>query len=154
MSVYCLTTAVAALLTAPAASSPAVEVRLSKPAYELKVQTAYARVQAAFRATRGRSGAALAAEIAGAQRTLREAADELAAARPPSDVVEENRALAEAMRSYARALDDASRAAARGDHATLATFADASTNAAVRELAEAAEKMKYKGYRLGPIAKD
>jgi hypothetical protein len=36
----------------------------------------------------------------------------------------------------------------------MARFRDASAHPAVREMAEAAERMKEKGYDLGPIAKD
>lgn len=153
MSGLCLSFTLAVLAAAPAPPS-AAGAALSKPAYEQKVQALYARVQAAFQATRGRSGAELADKIAGAQAALRLAADQLTAAEPPPDVVAENRALAEGMRGYARALERAAQAAGRDDRATLAGFADASAHAAVREMAEAAERMKYKGYKLGPIAKD
>ncbi len=74
--------------------------------------------------------------------------------KPPQEVEAENRALAAAMREYAEALDAAVRAASGGDDQTMARFRDASAHPAVREMAEAAERMKQKGYDLGPIAKD
>lgn len=142
-------------LVAALASCPRVEAqRLSKPAYEQRVKTLYAGIQSAFQATRGASGQELVRKIALAQQALRRAADELAAVRPPADVEAENRALAEGMREYARALDPALQAAAADDRETMARFADSSASRGVRAMAEAAEKMKRKGYKLGPIAKD
>ena len=57
------------------------------------------------------------------------------------------------MREYAEALDAAVRAASGGDDSAMARFRDASAHPAVREMAEAVERMKQKGYDLGAIAK-
>ena len=128
--------------------------RLSKQAYEQKVQTVYADVQQAFRNTRGASGEELSGRIVLAQEALRHAADQLAAVKPPEEVEVHNADLVEGMREYADALDAAVRAASRNDRAALERFGNVSTNPGVREMAEAAEEMKHKGYDLGPIAEE
>jgi len=146
--------AAAALVALASCPSGGDRVRLSKDEYERKVQTLYAGVQSAFRATAGSSGEKLAGRIGLAQKALRNAADELGAVKAPQEVEAENRALAAAMLEYAEALDAAVRAASGGDEQAMARFRDASAHPAVREMAEAAERMKEKGYDLGPIAKD
>lgn len=142
------------LATAFAACTTTTPPRLSKPEYERKVQTLYSGIQAAFVATRGVEGRELAGRIAGAQKALRDASRELLATPPPAEVEGENHALAKAMNEYAEALDPAVKAAASGDREALARFGNVAALGPVREMAEAAEKMKYKGYDLGPIAKD
>jgi hypothetical protein len=130
--------------------------RLSKQEYEQKVRTEYADVQEAFLAT----GASfnqpdLAEKIERAQAQLHEAADELDDAEPPKDVEAENQQIVDGMRRYADSLDRLRNAAERGD---LAVIEDATAriadNEAVEQIAEAAERMKFKGYDLGPIAEE
>jgi hypothetical protein len=130
------------------------EDRLSKQAYERKVQTVYADVQQAFLNTRGASDQELAGRIALAQEALRHAADQLAAVNPPEEVEVHNADLVEGMREYADALDAAVQAASRGNREVLARFRNVAANPGVREMAEAAEEMKHKGYDLGPIAQE
>lgn len=130
------------------------EGRLSKQAYEQKVRGLYAGVQSAFRATHGVAGKELAGKIALAQKALRRAAGALLATRPPQDVEADNRSLAGAMRAYAVTLDTARQAAEQGSEQTLAAFQDASRNMAVRQMTEAAERMKRRGYDLGAIAEE
>jgi hypothetical protein len=142
---------VVALATACAGED---EDRLSKQAYEQKVQTVYADVQKAFLDTRRTSGDELAGRIVLAQEALRHAADQLAAVKPPQEVEVHNADLVEGMREYADALDVAVQAASRNDKAALGRFRNVSRNPGVREMAEAAEEMKHKGYDLGPIAQE
>jgi hypothetical protein len=130
------------------------EERLSKGAYERKVRAVYADIQEAFLETRGRSGQQLAGRIVLAQEALRHGADQLAAVKPPEEVEVHNADLVEGMREYADALDAAAQAASRNDRAVLARFRNVSANPGVREMAEAAEEMKHKGYDLGPIAQE
>lgn len=111
-------------------------------------------MQAAFQKTRGVSPPELASPIAEARDALRTAAGALSAIRPPADVEADNAALAAAMRAYADELEAAVRAAAAGDREGMARFGDARTSPAVQAMAKAAERMKEKGYKLGPIAKD
>lgn len=135
-----------------ASCPPAEAPRLDKAAYERTVKAAYADVQAAFRATRGLAGPALAERIAGGQAALRRAADAITATKPPAEVEADNDALAAGMRRYAAALDTARDAARRQDAGALAAFRDASGQEGVREMKEAAERIKERGYDLGPIA--
>jgi hypothetical protein len=129
--------------------------RLSKREYEEKVRSEYAQVQEAFRATRGAGGADLAARIGDAQEQLRDAAGELDDEEPPQEVEAENAQLVAGMRRYADSLDRLRNAAARGDQEVLdAATAQIGQNEAVEQMAEAAERMKFKGYDLGPIAEE
>jgi predicted ribosome quality control (RQC) complex YloA/Tae2 family protein len=130
--------------------------RLSKREYEEKVRSEYAQVQDAFRAT----GVAfrkpdLAEKIEQAQAELREMADALDETEPPAEVAAENQQIVDAMRRYADSLDRLRNAAERGD---LKVIEDATAriaeNEAVEQIAEAAERMKFKGYDLGDIAEE
>jgi hypothetical protein len=131
------------------------ENRLSKSEYEHRVRSVYAGVQAAFRETRSVSGADLAGAVAAAQQRLRDAADELDAVEPPKDVEEGNEELVEGMREYADDLGELREAVVRGNEAAVTRFnAEIGENPAVKQIAEAAEEMKFRGYDLGPIAED
>jgi soluble cytochrome b562 len=130
--------------------------RLSKREYEEKVRSEYAEVQEAFRATGAAYGRPdLAEKIEAAQAELREAADALEETKPPEEVEAENQQIVSGMRRYAESLDRLRNAAERGD---LAVIEDATAriaeNEAVEQIAEAAERMKFKGYDLGPIAEE
>jgi hypothetical protein len=128
---------------------------LSKPEYEQKVRAEYANVQDAFRKTNVTSTKLLAARVAEAQRELRHAADELDDAKPPGAVAAKNDELVEGMRAYADDLEELRGAAERGDSARIARFNQSiPQNTAVRQIAEAAEEMKFEGYDLGPISED
>jgi hypothetical protein len=129
--------------------------RLSKAQYEQKVRSDYANVQEAFRETNVQSTKLLAARVGEAQSELRRAADDLDKAQPPIDVEKEHDHLVEGMRDYADDLDELRQAAERNDAAGVQRFNQAIVqNAAVRQMAEAAEEMKFEGYDLGPIAED
>lgn len=128
---------------------------MSKAEYERTVQELYARVQQAFLATRVEDPSQLDERVGDAQEQLRSAADELAALDPPRDVEADNDALADAMRDYADDLDPLREAAARGDAAAIDAFnRRVATNEAVARMAAAAERMKEKGYDVGPLAQD
>ena len=143
--------ALAAILLVPHGGGGA----LSKPEYETKVRGVYAGVQDAFRKTNVTSTTLLAARVAEAQRELRHAADELDDAKPPGAVAAQNDRLVEGMRAYADDLEELRGAAERGDSAGVTRFNQAiPENAAVRQIAEAAEEMKFEGYDLGPISEE
>ena len=128
---------------------------LSKPEYERKVQTVYADVQDAFRKTNVTAAGLLAARVAEAQSELRDAADELDDAKPPGSVASQNDRLVAGMRAYADDLEELRRAAELGDSVGVRRFnASISENPAVRQIAEAAEEMKFEGYDLGPISEE
>jgi len=129
--------------------------RLSKAQYEQKVRSDYESVQEAFRNTNVQSTKLLAARVAEAQTELRRAAADLDKTKPPSDVEKENKQLLEGMRDYADDLDELRQAAERNDAAGVQKFNQAiAQNASVRQMAEAAEEMKFEGYDLGPIAEE
>jgi hypothetical protein len=128
---------------------------LSKPEYEKKVRAVYADVQDAFRKTNVTSTTLLAARVATAQSELRHAADELDDAKPPGAVAAKNDQLVAGMRAYADDLEQLRAAAERGDLAGVTRFNESiPRNTAVRQIAEAAEEMKFEGYDLGPISED
>jgi hypothetical protein len=129
---------------------------LSKTEYAELVRAEYAEVQEAFRATGASFGRTdLPEKIEAAQDELRESADTLDDADPPADAEAENEQIAEGMRRYADSLDRLRNAAERGD---LRAIEDASsritTNQGVVLIAEAAERLKFKGYDLGQIAEE
>lgn len=128
---------------------------LSKPEYEKRVRTVYANVQDAFRKTNVTSSGLLGARVAEAQSELRRAADELDDAKPPGAIARENDRLVAGMRAYADDLEELRGAAERGDTAGVARFNQSiPQNTAVRQIAEAAEEMKFEGYDLGPISEE
>lgn len=147
-----LTAIAFALLALSACVGGGDEERLSKPEYEEKVRTVYAEIQLTFQRTRGTEGEELAGRIVLAQESLRHAADELAGVSPPEEVEAHHADLIEGMREYADALDEAVQAASRNDESALERFQNVGDDPGVREMAEAAEEMKLKGYDLGPIA--
>jgi hypothetical protein len=146
---------------APALAAVAVvgcggQDRLSKGEYEEKVRSEYADVQKAFQLTGAAFGKPdLAEKIEQAQAELRQMADALDEAEPPAEVEAENQQIIDSMRRYAGSLDRLRNAAERGD---LEVIEDATAriadNEAVEQIAEAAERMKFKGYDLGQIAEE
>jgi hypothetical protein len=144
--------ALGALLLAGCAGD---EGRLSKAEYEEKVRSVYAEVQDAFQRTNVSSFEELADRIGDAQRELRDAADALEDTQPPEEVETENLQIVQGMRAYADDLERLRNAAERSDERTVADFnARISRNESVEQIAEAAERMKFKGYDLGPIAEE
>lgn len=129
--------------------------RLEKAEYEEKVRSAYAEVQEAFQQTNVPSLDELAGRVEDARKQLREAADELEGLQPPEDVEAENAQIVQAMRAYADDLDRLRNAAEQGDERTIEDFnTRIAQNESVEQIAEAAERMKFKGYDLGPIAEE
>lgn len=131
------------------------EDRLSKVEYEERVRSVYAEVQEAFQRTNVPSLDERADRVADAQAQLREAADALEVRQPPLDAEAENAQIAQGMRTYAEDLDSLREAAERGDGRAIEDFnARIGQNRSVKLIAEAAEKLKFKGYDLGPIAEE
>lgn len=129
--------------------------RLTKPEYEEKVRSVWADVQEAFRRTNVEAPQQLAERVEEAQRELRTGADELARRPPPADVEAENAQVVAGMRAYAQDLDRLRNAAEQGDERTIEDInARIAQNQSVQQIAEAAERMKFKGYDLGPIAEE
>ncbi|MGH3065915.1 MAG: hypothetical protein ACRDOF_06375, partial [Gaiellaceae bacterium] len=129
--------------------------QLSKTEYAEKVRSVYGEVQEAFQRTNVTSLTELADRVADAQQQLRDAAAELEDTQPPEDVAAEHAQLAEGMRGYAEDLDRLRNAAEQGDERTIEDFnARIALNKSVEQMAEAAERMKFKGYDLGQIAEE
>jgi hypothetical protein len=144
-----------ALVAIFAAGCVGGDARLSKAEYEEKVQEVYAGVQAAFAATNVPSLDEMAERVADAQDELREAAGELEGITPPEEAEAANAQIAEGLRLYADELDRLRLAAERGDQHTIDDFnAHVADRQSVRQIMEAAEAMKFKGYDLGPIAEE
>lgn len=128
--------------------------RLTKSEYEVKVRDVYAGIQEAFARTNVPL-AELGDRVHDAQDELRAAASELEGVEPPEDVIAEHTQIAEAMRRYADDLERLRNAAEQGDERTVEDFnARIAQNESVEQIAEAAERMKFKGYDLGPIAEE
>jgi hypothetical protein len=119
------------------------------------VRSVYAEVQEAFAATNVPTLDEMADRVEDAQDELREAADELEAVEPPDEARAANAQIAEGFRLYADELDRLKLAAERGDEHTIDDFnARIARRQSVRQIQEAAEAMKFKGYDLGPIAEE
>lgn len=129
-------------------------VRLSKSEYEEKVRSVYAEVQEAFART-DVSLTELAGRVEDAQAELREAAGELENVTPPEEAEAANAQIAAGLRLYAGELDRLRNAAERGDERTIDDFNNRIAQLeSVRQIMEAAESLKFKGYDLGPIAEE
>ena len=97
----------------------------------------------------------LADRVGAAQDELREAAGELEDVRPPEEAEAANAQIAEGFRLYADELERLRNAAERGDQRTIDDFnAHVAERQSVRQIMEAAEAMKFKGYDLGPIGEE
>jgi hypothetical protein len=146
---------IAAALVGGIAAKIAGDERLSKAEYEQKVRSVYAAVQQAFRETNVGATADLAPKVEDAQAELRKAADELEQIKPPNAIVAENHEIVVGMREYAGDLDQLRLAAENGDGQAVEAFnAKIGENRAIKQIAEAAEELKFKGYNLGPIAEE
>jgi hypothetical protein len=129
--------------------------RLSKPAYEEKVRAVYAQVQDAFAATNVTEPGELADRVEAAQDEVREAADELEGITPPAEAEAANAQIAAGLKLYGDELDVLREAAEQGDQRAIDDFnARIANRESIRQIAEAAESLKFKGYDLGPIAEE
>jgi hypothetical protein len=129
--------------------------QLSKEEYEETMRSVYAEVQEAFAQTNVSDLDELSGRVEAAQEELREAAGELEDLEPPEDAQAANAQIAEGFRLYADELDRLRNAAERGDQRTIDDFnAHVAERESVRQIAEAAESMRFKGYDLGPIGEE
>lgn len=136
------------------ASGCGSEKRLTKTQYEQKAQSIYDDVRKAFQGTGTNvpSLDALAERVRVAQQELRGAAEEFSKLKPPSEVQDPNREVAEGLEAYADDLDRLRDAAVAGDAKRVADFEQRiPENESVMKIEEAAEEMKGKGYNLGAL---
>jgi acyl-CoA reductase-like NAD-dependent aldehyde dehydrogenase len=112
-------------------------------------------VQEAFVRTNVTDPGELAERVEDAQGELRDAAEELEGVQPPEDVEAENAQIARGFRAYAEELDRLRNAAEQGDERTIDDFnTRISRRESVGQIAEAAERIKFKGYDIGLIAEE
>lgn len=160
MSIRTRTGAAAAVLVAAAIGAGSAvlvlhEERLSKPAYEHSVRSAYTPIQQAFARTAGASSAQLPARLSVAISRVRDAAELLEANEPPRSVEHEHEELVEGLRELAEQLDGLRSSVASGNALALRRYnAGIAQNTIVEQIAEAAEEMKFKGYDLGRVAEE
>lgn len=128
--------------------------RLSKSAYEQKLQTDGKAVQAAVAKISGNPGSlsALAKEVDTAEAAVTKAADDLDSGKPPSDAEADNTKIVTALRVIAKELEKLKRAAATNQIAAVQQAATALRSSPELTAAEKAVKdLKQKGYKVGVI---
>jgi len=131
--------------------------RLTKPQYEQRVTALYEDVRTAFQGTTTNvpSLQALAPRVSVAQRELRKVSSELSKLKAPKEAEEPNDAIAEGLDAYADDLERLRHAAIAGDAKQVHAFeAGIGENEAVKQIEEAAEELKSKGYNLGALTND
>jgi len=131
--------------------------RLSKPQYEQRVTAMYEDVRTAFQGTTTNvpSLQALAPRVSAAQRELRKVSSELSKLEAPKEAEEPNDAIAEGLDAYADDLERLRHAALDGNAKRVRAFeAGIDENEHVKQIEEAAEELKSKGYNLGALTND
>jgi hypothetical protein len=139
------------------ASGCGSDKRLTKAEYEQKAQSIYDDVRKAFQGTGTNvpSLDTLAERVRVAQQELRGAAEEFSKLKPPSEVEDPNRDVAEGLEAYADDLDRLHDAAAAGNAKRVTAFEQRiPENESVMKIEESAEEMKSKGYNLGALTTD
>jgi hypothetical protein len=129
--------------------------RLSKPAYEQKLQGDGKSVQKAVTAlTRTTPGslAQLAKRVDAAEAAVKQAGDDLGSIKPPADAVADNAAIVTAFRTIQSGLERLKKAAASGDPAAAQKIAGQIESSPQLKAAEkATNDLKKKGYKVGVI---
>jgi cytochrome c556 len=129
--------------------------RLSKPAYEQKLQADGKSVQssvAALTKTSPGTLAQLAKRVDAAEASVKQAADDLDSVEPPADAVADNTAIVTALRTIQSGLERLKKAAAKGDAAAAQKVAaQLSSSPQLKAAEKATTDLKKKGYKVGPI---
>ncbi len=133
--------------------------RLSKDAYQQELDTAIQKVEQAFAGLGdslqqlGSGSGSLdqvAAEVGTIQDELDSAADDLDGVTPPEDVEPSHDKLVEGMRGLSDDLEEFKTAIEGGDTGAIERFADdARSLPSVKQLEEASNELKEKGYDVG-----
>jgi hypothetical protein len=127
---------------------------LSKSAYEKKLKADSQQLRTAFGKIEGNPSSldALAKQVAAAQATTKEVADDLDGAKPPKDAVDDNDKIVAALRALDQPLGKLKEAAAKGSP-TLAAQAARAISAApeLKDATAAARDLKQKGYDVGEL---
>jgi hypothetical protein len=146
---------VSLLALAAVAAACVGEPRLSPHAYERAMAGAARRLEAAFQELAAASefrasgpAGPLAARIREGAGVLREAAEDLAAIRPPEDARAAHDRLTKGMRDLAAAFEDLAGAVARGDLQEMRRFTER-TRAGTLAIRGALEELRSLGYGQG-----
>ncbi len=117
------------------------------------MSTPYGKVGDAFEATANfRSLPKVGRRVEAAQEELRAAAEELDGVEPPEEIAEPHEELIEGLTGYAEDLGELRQAAEDGNGQAIQEFnRNVRENEFVQRIAEAAEEMIQRGYRLGPL---
>ncbi|HVA31754.1 MAG TPA: hypothetical protein VMU58_10850 [Gaiellaceae bacterium] len=145
---------VAVVVLAALAAGCGGSSRLSKAAYEQRIQKDGKAVQEAVATISGNpaSLAQLAVQVAAAEKAARKAADDLGAAKPPSEIDADNAKIVAALRMIDTQLQKLEQAARNGDASAAQAAATAIQDAPEIKAAQAAAKdMQKKGYTIGVI---
>lgn len=127
--------------------------RLSKSAYEQKLQSDGSAIQRSVGALAGNPGslAQLTREIDRAQASLRRAADDLAQAKAPADAENDNTTLVAALRTIATRLEHVKRAAATNPNVAQQAATALQRSPQIKAAERAIADLKRKGYRVGVL---
>jgi hypothetical protein len=128
--------------------------QLSKTQYESRIQKDGDEIKNVFAplSKPPKSLPDLASKIKAGQQKLRQAADDLDSAKPPSDVAHDNAVLVAGLRKLADQLEPLRKAAATGDPSVVrqaVTKLQGSTS--LKQAQQATEDMKKKGYTIGTL---
>jgi hypothetical protein len=128
--------------------------QLSKTQYESRIQKDGDEIKNVFAplSKPPKSLPDLASKIKAGQQKLRQAADDLDSAKPPSDVAHDNAVLVAGLRKLADQLEPLRKGAATGDPNRVrqaVTRLQASTS--LKQAQQATEDMKKKGYTIGTL---
>jgi hypothetical protein len=127
--------------------------RLSKAQFEQRIKADGAAVEKAVAKIQLGSGS-LGKQIGAAERAVKAAADDLAAAKPPADAEPDVKAIVRGLRTIDAQLMKLERAAKNGDALAAQAAAKAIQGApAVRAAQKAAADLKKKGYDIGAIGR-
>lgn len=129
--------------------------RLSKSAYQQKLQTDGKSVQKSVTALTKTTPATLselAKRVDAAEASVKQAADDLDSIKPPADAVADNAAIVNALRAIQSGLERLKKAAATGDPAAAQKIAgQLSSSPQLKAAEKATSDLKKKGYKVGVI---
>jgi hypothetical protein len=130
--------------------------QLSKTQYESRIQKDGDEIKNVFQplSRPPKSLEDLAAKIKAGQNKLRDAANDLDAAKPPSEVSHDNDVLVKGLRTLADELDPLRKGAEKNDpNLVRAAVARLQGSTALKAAQKATEDMKKKGYEIGTLGK-
>jgi hypothetical protein len=129
--------------------------RLSKSAYEQKLQTDGTAVQKSVTALTGttpKTLAELATRVDTAEAAVKKAADDLGSTKPPSDAEADNAKIVTALRTIQAGLERLKKAATTGDPAAAQKVAgEIESSPQLKAAEQATADLKAKGYKVGVL---